>query len=131
VASGVIVLASVLLFLDWYQTPTGLYNAAKFGPVWQEAVNKELVGSSPKPTFLAGVGALVNTFVATPDDGAHQVDFWPSSNPDHLIYLSKISDSWTLQDQCTAHISGHWFQTAPLNGDTMSCPRGYRYIPGG
>lgn len=126
---GLGAILAIAFLINWYLTPTGLYNAAKYSNAWQVSVTNVLNGTKPNPSSLPGFGTLESVTVSAPADGARQVVFAHSSNRDQLIYFVKPSDSSTRYDECLYQLNAHWWQVTQINVNTSSCPRGFVDIP--
>ena len=136
----VLVIVAALLLITWLvlRPRVDTYNVAANSPTWasdvQVALSKSGAGGPVAPngslSSLPGVGKISGILVEhTIARKGTVVFFWPAAKPRNsaLEYLIRVPPA---SDQCNIHLSGPWWQTAPLNDRTMSCPTGFTFRPG-
>jgi hypothetical protein len=136
----ILVIVAALLLFTWLvlRPRVDTYNVAVNSPTWatdvQVALSKSGTGGPVAPTgslsSLPGVGKISRILVEhTIARKGTVVYFWSAAKPrgSALEYLIRVPPA---SDQCNIHLTGPWWQMAPLNDRTMSCPRGFTFTPG-
>jgi hypothetical protein len=135
-----LVFVAVLLLFTWLllRPRIDTYKAAANSPTWATdvriALSESGTGGQVAPIgplgFLPGVGKISGILVEhTSARKGTAVFFWSAAKPrgSALEYLVRVPPA---SDQCSIHLSGPWWQIAPMNERTMSCQKGFNFTPG-
>ena len=123
------VLVATWLFL---RPGVNTYNVSANSSYWskdvQIALSRSGAGGSVAPvgtlSSLPGIGKISGITVwHNISRNGTEVIFWPANKPagTALEYLIRVPP---MYDVCSIHLTGPWWQTVPMNDNTMSCPRG-------
>jgi hypothetical protein len=133
------VVALVIVAGALYEKPAHTYHVGVNQAVWASDVKIALAERVPvgpiMPTGslrdLPGVGEIASVIVDRSASGNKVTVLFLTSvgvNEAGLAYLKGFPPP---QDSCSVHLSGPWWQIAPLNTTTMGCARGFHDNGGG
>jgi len=122
-----------------YEKPAHTYPVGVNQTAWAADVKIALAERSPvgpiMPTGplrdLPGVGEIATVIVDRSSSGNKVTVLFLTSVGVNEAGLAYLKGSPPPQDSCSVHLSGPWWQIAPLNTTTMGCARGFHDNGGG
>jgi hypothetical protein len=128
-----------MIIASWilYERPSDTYQVGSHSAIWSLDVKTALAEKrSPTSGSVALVGQLVNL----PGVGKIVqvvVDKFPLHKGEAVLFLTGVGANYgglaylngypPPSDSCSFHLSGLWWQIAPVNVTTMGCARGFRF----